>query len=65
MLEVLGAGTVTIIDGSKISYNTISEVHESEPFSVMGIQVNILSSGVRYNIFKREQLAIVGNYSQL
>lgn len=65
VLEVLGAGTVTIIDGSKISYNTISEVHESEPFSVMGIQVNILSSGVRYNIFKREQLAIVGNYSQL
>ena len=65
VLEVLGGGTVTIIDGSKISYNTIAEVHESEPFSVMGLQVNILSSGVRYDIFKREQLAIVGNYSQL
>lgn len=65
ILEVLGTGTVTIIDGSKISYNTISEVHESAPFSVMGIEVNILSSGVRYNIFTRKPLEIVGNYSQL
>lgn len=65
ILEVLGSGTVTIIDGSNISYNTISEVGESEPFSVLGLQVNILSSGVRYNIHKRLPIEVVGDYLQI
>lgn len=65
ILEVLGAGTVTIIDGSNISYNTIAEVHESEPFSVMGLQVNILSSSVRYDIYNRKPMEIVGDYLQI
>lgn len=65
VLEVLGSGTVTIIDGSKISYNTIAEVHESEPFSVMGLQVNILSSSVRYDIYNRRQMSAVGDYLQI
>ncbi len=60
VLEVLGSGTVTIIDGSFITYNTIAEVHELEPFSVMGLQVNILSSSVKYDLYKRKQIAAVG-----
>lgn len=59
VIEVLGAGTVTIVDGSNISYNTIAEVHEAEPFSVMGIEVNILSSSVKYDIYSRKQVAAV------
>jgi len=65
ILEVIGAGTVTIIDGSNITYNTIAEVGEEEPFSVMGLQVNILSSGVRYNIFERKPIVMVGDFLQL
>jgi len=65
VLEVLGGGTVTIIDGSKISYNTISEVNEAEPFSVMGLQINILTTGVRYNIYTRKPIEIVGDYLQI
>ncbi len=65
VLEVLGGGTVTIIDGSDISYNTISEVNEAEPFSVMGLQINILTTGVRYNIYTRKPIEIVGDYLQI
>lgn len=65
VLEVLGGGTVTIIDGSGISYNTIAEVHEAEPFSVMGLQMNILSTGVRYNIYNRKPIEVVGDYLQI
>ena len=65
VLEVIGAGTVTIIDGSNISYNTIAEVHESEPFSVLGLQVNILSSSVRYDIYNRKQMSVAGDYLQI
>lgn len=60
VLEVLGSGTVTIVDGSNITYNTIAEVHEFEPFSVMGLQINILSSSVKYDIYSRKQIAAVG-----
>lgn len=65
ILEVLGSGTVTIIDGSNITYNTIAEVHESEPFSVMGLQVNILGSSVRYDLYNRKPMEIVGDYLQI
>lgn len=65
ILEVLGSGTVTIIDGSGITYNTISEVQEAEPFSVLGLQVNILSSGVRYDIYDRKPIEVVGDYLQI
>lgn len=64
-LEVLGAGTVTVIDGSNITYNNIAEVHESDPFSIMGLQVNILSSGVRYNIYSRKPVKEIGDYMQI
>jgi cyanophycinase len=64
ILEVLGSGTVTIIDGSNISYNTISEVHELEPFSVMGLQVNILGSSVKFDIYNRRPAAAV-KYKQI
>lgn len=64
-LEVLGAGTVTVIDGSNITYNNIAEVHESDPFSIMGLQVNILSSGVRYNIYNRKPVKVIGDYLQI
>lgn len=65
ILEVLGSGTVTIIDGSNISYNTIAEVHESEAFSVIGLQINILSSSVRYDLYQRKPMEIVGDYLQI
>lgn len=65
ILEVLGSGTVTVVDGSGITYNTISEVQESEPFSVMGLQINILSSSVKYDIYNRKPVEIFGNYQQI
>ncbi|MCB0726817.1 MAG: cyanophycinase [Ignavibacteriae bacterium] len=65
ILEVLGTGTVTIIDGSHITYNTIAEVHESEPFSVLGLQLNILSSSVRYDLYNRKQMTTMGKYPQI
>lgn len=49
-LEVLGSGTVTIIDGRDVSFNTISEVDEHQPFSVIGLKIHVLNSSVNFNI---------------
>ncbi len=50
LLEVFGNGTVTIVDGSEITYNEIAEVHESEPFAVCGVQIHILKDGLSYDL---------------
>ncbi|HEY8559967.1 MAG TPA: cyanophycinase [Pyrinomonadaceae bacterium] len=52
-LEVFGAGTVTIVDGSQITYNEIAEVGEHQSFSVCGVNLNILGDGLLYDYFAR------------
>lgn len=53
-LEVFGEGTVTIVDGSQITYNEIAEVDEFQPFSICGVQIHILRDGLLYDFFARE-----------
>ena len=53
MLEVFGAGTVTIVDGSHITYNEIAEVGDHQAFSVCGVTLNILGDGLLYDYFGR------------
>lgn len=53
VLEVFGAGTVTIVDGSQITYNEIAEVGDFDSFSVCGVQLHILGNGLIYDYFGR------------
>ncbi len=56
VLEVFGAGTVTIVDGSQITYNEIAEVSDHQAFSVCGVQLHILGDGLFYDYFARHPL---------
>lgn len=56
VLEVFGEGTVTIVDGSQITYNEIAEVDEFQPFSICGVQIHILRDGLLYDFFARQPL---------
>jgi cyanophycinase len=62
ILEVFGDGTVTIVDGSEITYNEIAEVDEFQPFSVCGVKVHILGDGLSYDYFAREVMPIESEY---
>ncbi len=53
VLEVFGAGTVTIVDGSQITFNEIAEVDDNDAFSVCGVQLHILGDGLLYDYFAR------------
>jgi len=53
IMEVYGAGTVTVVDGSQITYNEIAEVSDYESFSVCGVQLHILGNGLIYDYFGR------------
>ena len=56
VLEVFGNGSVTIVDGSKITYNEIAEVPEDDSFSVCGVQLHILRDGLFYQYLERHPL---------
>lgn len=53
VLEVFGEGTVTIVDGSQITFNEIAEVGPTDAFSVCGLTLNILGDGLLYDFFGR------------
>ncbi len=56
ILEVFGDGSVTIVDGSQITYNEIAEVDDFQSFSVCGVQLHILGDGLIYDYFARTPL---------
>ncbi|MGH9820538.1 MAG: hypothetical protein ACRD43_10250, partial [Pyrinomonadaceae bacterium] len=56
-LEVFGSGSVTIVDGSQITYNEIAEVDDNQPFSVCGAQLHILRDGLTYDFIDRHPIA--------
>jgi cyanophycinase len=53
LLEVMGMGTVTIVDGSEISYCNITEVSRNEPFSIVGLKIHVLSPEHGYDLGTR------------
>ncbi|HEX8474613.1 MAG TPA: cyanophycinase [Pyrinomonadaceae bacterium] len=61
-LEVHGDGTVTIVDGSRISYNDIAEVADAEPFAVAGIQLHILRDGLKYDLTHRTPIPVTEEF---
>lgn len=57
ILEVHGEGTVTIVDGSEISYNEIAEVGDEQAFSIFGAKIHILNEGLLYDYFARKPMS--------
>jgi len=56
ILEVYGLGSVTIVDGSQISYNEIAEVEDNQSFSICGVQLHILRDGLIYDYLDRHPM---------
>jgi cyanophycinase len=56
VMEVFGSGSVTVVDGSQITYNEIAEVADHETFSVCGVQLHVLRDGLVYDFLDRHPL---------
>ena len=52
-LEVEGSGGVTVVDGSEVSYSSISEVAEGQPVCILGLRLHILTAGATFNLHTR------------
>ncbi len=58
--EVIGKGTITIIDPGGLTHTNYSEVKELTPLSLHNLTVHVLSQGDRYNYQRRTVLSSSG-----
>jgi cyanophycinase len=52
--EVVGSGSVTIVDGSRLGYTDVHKVAPDRLVSVLGATVHILTHGYRYQLDTRQ-----------
>lgn len=52
--QVIGKGTVTIVDTSEVSHTNHATVAMSDPLSIHNLRLHILSHGDRYDLNKRQ-----------
>lgn len=57
IFQVIGKGTVTVIDPGSISYTNQPDVGTVDPLSIHNLKVHILSHGDRYDFYKRVTLS--------
>jgi cyanophycinase len=56
-LEVIGAGTVTIIDAGHLTYTNLDELEKDDLLAICGVRVHILPAGHRFDLQNREPVA--------
>ena len=49
-LEVVGAGSVTIVDPSEVVFSSVGEVSPNEPVSLLNVRLHHLAPGASYNL---------------
>jgi cyanophycinase len=52
--EVIGSGSVTVVDGSQLEYTDIYSVKGHGPIATLGMKLHVLTSGYRYHLESRQ-----------
>jgi len=53
-IEVIGEGSVTIVDNSETTYNNIDEILKDEPLAICGAKLHILPHGYKFDLKNRQ-----------
>ncbi|MBC8121875.1 MAG: cyanophycinase [Gemmatimonadaceae bacterium] len=56
LLEVIGQGTVTIVDGSELTYNNVVDIPAHHPLSATNFRIHVMAQGLRYHLRERKLL---------
>lgn len=60
MFQVIGKGTVTVIDAAEMTHTTYPDAELTDPLSIHNLRVHILKHGDRYDFGRRRMLPSVG-----
>ena len=55
-MQVLGSGAVVVVDGSGMRFTNSHAVHRGQPVAVLGLKLDFLTSGCRYDLKRRAGL---------
>ena len=53
VLEVIGSGTVTVVDASHITHSSMWDAKPGEALSLLGLRLDVLGEGCRYDLNAR------------
>lgn len=54
--DVVGGGQVAIVDASKVSSSNVHSVERNKPFTMVGLQLHLLTAGDRFNLRSRSMI---------
>jgi cyanophycinase len=57
VMTVLGSGAVTVVDASGLRFTDSHSVHRGQPVAMLGLKVDFLTPGYRYDVKRRAGLA--------
>jgi cyanophycinase len=53
VFEVVGSGTVTVVDASALTYSSMWQASSGEPLSLLGLKLDVMGEGCRYDLNSR------------
>lgn len=53
VLEVVGSGTVTVVDASQLTHSSMWDARPGEALSLLGLRLDVLGEGCRYDLTGR------------
>jgi cyanophycinase len=56
-MEVVGRGTITVVDPSDLHHSSMSYVRRSQAVTMLGLKLHVLASGARFHLESREASA--------
>lgn len=54
VFEVVGSGTVTVVDASGLTHSSMWEARTGQALSLLGLNVDVMSAGCRYDLVARQ-----------
>lgn len=54
VLEIVGSGTVTIVDASHLTHSSMWDARRGEALSLLGLRLDVLGEGCRYDLTARQ-----------
>ncbi len=61
VMTVLGSGAVTVVDASGLRFTDSHSIHRGQPVAMLGLKVDFLTPGCRYDLRRRAALAPAGS----
>jgi cyanophycinase len=59
MLQIVGRGSITVVDGSELSYTNLDQAQRHAAVAITDLRVHVLTEGLRYDLTNRRPM--IGN----